>query len=649
MDSICTWGKTSFLIGSEEHQTIPTLTLFDILTGPNLTTITDTNSLALYIRNLLNFKYLVSNNSNNYDPKKLTSVEHIITDPLSTITSVLIWAGRSAGFSLQDARNLGRFFAPFVDTKIITSANSISNFSPSSSFLDLNTDIFPTNETDHLDLVEGTVRVGNHSELHQNLSDSGSSNIRTFIIATLRTHTITQFDEDNFIFPPLNILHNFPATTPPFTGVGDDPLVNLNLILIRVQSTKADTLKHLLSNSPSVRAFGSVPQSRTARWVTLQVLPSGVDPEGLASLLKLNHVYSSPLKNLFTPSTSPHVISIKCQGSKVYTRDSPCHLTILSAFRNKRNEAPVSVYPTSDFSVRIALKEEGDVKELLTFLKKANLEITPPIFHSYRTGDVMASLHEKKFTPPHANFTQTRRHAPPGNQPGHYIILHNLPLFSNIDSWLKQVTDAGVVIKDTFITRNNDYEHQTIIQTTTDPREILGFDRHNIIINNLSVDAAYSSSYEHKHIIQKLDPKQILHSLRMFDPVDTKSADPMMASFLAKSSRKTPTHTLPRRPTPPPVTLPSTQTTTRPTNTPPHSQTSSSSSSSTHPPAPHPSPSQLSSSPSSVPTDNPSQQKRRRKRRRKRNNQSESSTCDPSPVSPSSLPPPSPSLTNSTQ
>ena len=262
VSSVCVWGKVTLLIGCDEHPLIPTITLSDILTGPKIDSITNTSSLSSYLTSILTSKYRNSPTTpENNDKRTRASLFKLTHSPTN---SVLIWTGRMAGFGLPEAKRLGKVFAPLINTRIAIAANMVSNFSPSSSFLDLNTDIFATTETHHLDLIDGSVKVANYVGAPPILCNKGIGNVRTFVIATLRTTELKPHDCDNNIFPPLNIVTGIAGTTP-HHGDDLDTSVNPNTVIVKVQTKKVEALRILLGATPAVKSFGALAQTRNAR------------------------------------------------------------------------------------------------------------------------------------------------------------------------------------------------------------------------------------------------------------------------------------------------------------------------------------------------------------------------------------------------
>ena len=269
----------SLLIGSEEHPTIPSITLPDLITGPTLDSIKTSNSLKTYISNTLSRKYL--NNPTSLDVtntpldiKIARARDFTLTSHSHTDNSVLIWANRVVSFDLAEAKRIGRIFSPLVITKVITSANSISNFSPSSSFLDLNCDLFPYHETQHIDVIEGTVRVANFVGNPPTLSHKGDSNVRTFAIGTLRDPNIN-FDKDRDFYPPINFIPDFPLTDTLLLKTPDIPSIHRDTIIVKVRKSKTSfssshppTLFCLLDPFPNLGSVvGRLSQSDPPRTV----------------------------------------------------------------------------------------------------------------------------------------------------------------------------------------------------------------------------------------------------------------------------------------------------------------------------------------------------------------------------------------------
>ena len=543
VESICKWGNISLLVGSDEHPTIPSITLFDLLSGPNLDTITNQQSLIKYISLVLAVKYI---DSTPHTPSAETDIKiaraRDFSFSLSPDRAVLIWAGAVPRFDLTEAKRLGNLFSPIINTKIIIAANSLSNFSPSSSFLDLNPDLFSSSETDHLDLVEGTVRVANYIGNSCTRSERGYKNIRTYVVASLRTYQLPPNDVDFTFFPPINFISDLEGVIPRHGNGPDDISVNQDIIMVRVQRKRVAALCFLLAATRSVKSFERVNQTINTRWATLSVCPSGTEVGELQKILKLEHVYTTSFKDLITPSTSNLVVSIRCQGPKVYSRDSPGHLTVVSAFRNSRKEAPLSIYPTSDFFIKVSLQNEDSIKDLMSYLKKANYSITPPLFHSIRSGGISTKFLERKtakqtFHPTPLN-AQTR--CPPADfatPRGHFILLSNLPLLSNIDPWLSSLKAQGLTLLNTHLVRDSEYEHKVVLHVQDDPHVAPHtYFSESMTINGVLVDVLYSTNIDNLLVVDTVDRNQVLLAFNSFSQTG-KGSDPMVKTFVNSTVR----------------------------------------------------------------------------------------------------------------
>ena len=536
LTSVCIWSKTALLIGTDEHPTIPTITLTDLLTGPSFDTITNPHTLSTFISSFLVSKYRDSPSTPDTEEKRARAQQFTISPHPDH--SVLIWAGRVPSFGLPEARKLGKYLAPLICTRIAIAANMVSNFSPSSSFLDLNTDIFHTTETHHLDLIDGSVMVANFVGTPPVLCNRGIGNVRTYVIATLRTTELKPHDNDNNIFPPLNLVTGIVGTTPHHEDDLDSS-VNLNMVIVKVQTKKVEGLSLLLGDTRAVKTFGSLAQTRNARWSTISVCPSGTNSEELEKICKLDQVYATTFRSLIVPSTTTKEISIRCQGSKVYSRDTPCHLLVVTAFENSKGENPLSVFPTSDFSIKVSLQDEESVKELIVYLKEANKSITPAIFHSYRTNGVMNSFFARR--PQTLSITPTpksRLHPTAGIIPpkGHFVIVDNLSLMCNVDPWLSTLKDKGINIINTHLVRNTEYEHKLVVQVQDEPSGNPVFSD-TMVVNGTLVYVSFLNNIDHLLVVDLIDRKEVLRTFNSFKP-SGKESDPMVDSFLKGSVKK---------------------------------------------------------------------------------------------------------------
>ena len=137
----------------------------------------------------------------------------------------------------------------------------------------------------------------------------------------------------------------------------------------------------------------------------------------------------------------------------------PCHLIVVAAFRDSKGETPISVFPTSDFSIKVSFQDEESVKELIAYLKKANKSITP---HSYRTNgdmDSLLALRPQKFPHIPQHNIRIRPHPPVRIPPsGHFVIIDNLSLMCNVDPWLSSLKEKGITVINTHLVRNTMYE-----------------------------------------------------------------------------------------------------------------------------------------------------------------------------------------------
>ena len=156
------------------------------------------------------------------------------------------------------------------------------------------------------------------------------------------------------------------------------------------------------------------------------------------------------------------------------------------------------------------------MNEFITYLKEANEDITPAIFHSYRAGGAMVSLHGRKPTATSSR-TQHAQVVQAKSRRGHYITLENLSLFSHINPWLTLVCEKGINILSTRIIRNSDFIHRTIIETDEDPRQKLGFDHATLNINNSLVDVSYLNDFDEGVPITRLDRRQVLLNLKLLE------------------------------------------------------------------------------------------------------------------------------------
>ena len=329
VSGVCAARKVNLALGCDDQPGIPTISNNDILLAGGIGPLTSRDLVLTFIFDILTAKYLEKGPTDELASAPLLKVRQrvrkmIEEGRLRKNRSTLLWATEGEGLSYKGARHLcihlrGDDFSP----ELIAPCNGAMVWASNEDFFDVNPSIFPSNEFDHVDLIDGCVNVAN-SLPSGRISNVGSANVVRYAVG-VAAKNITELWEAQTMFPRFGTIM-VDGTTPngiltdPDSGSDGGAPVHASMVVI-AQGRASAALRGVLRSSGYVNSCEPLRStiSGGSRWSAFIAMPSTRESklEELKKLLASRHIfYTSPGEYCRSSIAENGVAIIQC-GSKL--------------------------------------------------------------------------------------------------------------------------------------------------------------------------------------------------------------------------------------------------------------------------------------------------------------------------------------------
>ena len=365
--NVCSKRRTHLVFGCDDQARIPTISAMDLLLAGGLSHITNQrwSSRSEFevvkrrtmdiIFSILNRKYIAVGGASQVENADLAKVREraskIVRDNcIDKNHSTLVWSREGNGLELRVARQLclilhGEAFSP----QLIAICNGATIFAANDAFYDVNPTLFPSNEFDHVDLVDGCVNVSN-SLPSGRVSEVGSANVVRYAIGVSAMNPVELWEAPN-MFPCFGTVSIDGVTSDgvisdPDSDSTGSPAVGAHVLVV-CPSRSAVDLRGLLRGASYIHSCEPQRNYSSSRWSSFVALPYLEEKKKaeLNTLLSARFILKTTPSEYCRSSAAENGTAIlQCGASFTFLKNNATALDILMRYAEAPGSSPLVTF-----------------------------------------------------------------------------------------------------------------------------------------------------------------------------------------------------------------------------------------------------------------------------------------------------------------